>query len=152
MMIHEITPKAGRYKNRKRIGRGIGSGLGKTSGRGEKGAWSRSGAGGSIRASAEGGQMPLFRRLPKRGFSNAQFRKIFAVVNIKALAARFDDGSEVNPEMLVKMGLIPDTKLPVKILGEGDLAKKLTVSAAAFSKAAAEKITKAGGAVTVLGQ
>lgn len=150
MMIHEITPKAGRYKNRKRLGRGIGSGHGKTASRGSKGAWSRSGAGGSIRASAEGGQMPLFRRLPKRGFSNAKFRKVFAVINIKALEARFDNGAEVNPDMLVKMGLIPDTKLPVKILGEGDLTKKLTVTAAAFSKSAADKIAKAGGAVTVL--
>ena len=150
MMIHEITPKAGRHKRRKRVGRGIGSGHGKTCGRGHKGAGSRSGATGSIRASREGGQMPFFRRIPKRGFSNARFRITFSIVNIKALDARFDDGADVNPQTLAKVGLIRDTRLPVKILGEGKITKKLAVTAAAFSKAAAEKINKAGGtAVTV---
>lgn len=147
MMIHEITEKAGRHKKRKRVGRGPGSGHGKTSGRGHNGAGSRSGA--SIRASREGGQMPLFRRVPKRGFSNAQFTKHFSVVNIRALEARFDDGAEVNPDMLVKVGLIPDTKLPVKILGDGQITKKLNVTVAAASKAAAEKIAAAGGSITV---
>lgn len=150
MMIHEITEKVGKHKARKRIGRGVGSGSGKTSGRGMKGAGSRSGFGGSIRATYEGGQMPYYRRIPKRGFSNYHFRTEYAVVNIKALATRFEDGAEVNPEMLVKMGLISDTTQPVKVLGEGELGKKLNVSAAAFSASAREKIEKAGGSVTVI--
>ena len=148
-MIHEITQKAGRYKKRKRVGRGMGSGRGKTCGRGHNGARSRAGAGGSIRASREGGQLPFFRRIPKRGFSNAQFRKEIAVVNIKAIDARFDDGAEVTPETLVRVGLIPDTKLPVKILGEGELAKKLAVTAAAFSAGARKKIEDAGGTALI---
>jgi large subunit ribosomal protein L15 len=145
MMIHDVTKLVGRHKRRKRIGRGIGSGHGKTSGRGHKGAGSRSGYSGSIRASREGGQIPFFRRIPKRGFSNVQFATVFQVVNVKALNARFDDGAEVNPDMLVKVGLIPNTKTPVKVLGEGTLTKKLTVTAAAFSDAAKAKIAKAGG-------
>lgn len=151
MMIHEITPQAGAYKKRKRIGRGIGSGHGKTSGRGHKGAGSRSGATGSIRASREGGQMPFFRRIAKRGFSNAQFTTVYAVVNVQALDARFADGAEVTPETLAQVGLIRDTKLPVKVLGTGETTKKLKVTAAAFSKAAVEKLEKAGGTATVAG-
>jgi len=150
MMIHEITEKAGRHKKKKRIGRGPGSGYGKTSGRGHKGAGSRSGAGGSIRASREGGQMPLFRRWPKRGFSNARFKKHFSVVNLGAIASRFEDGAEVNPDMLAKVGLIHDTKLPVKVLAGGALELRLTVAAHAFSDAAVGKIEKAGGTVTRL--
>lgn len=149
MMIHEITPLAGAHKKRKRIGRGIGSGHGKTSGRGHKGAGSRSGASGSIRSSREGGQIPFFRRVAKRGFSNVNFATEYAVVNVRALEARFDDGAEVNPEMLAKVGLIRDTSLPVKVLGNGDVKKKLQVTAASFSQAAQDKITKAGGSVTV---
>ncbi len=149
MMIHEVTPKAGKFKSKKRLGRGPGSGLGKTSGRGEKGAGSRSGFGGSVRASAEGGQMAFFRRIPKRGFTNAPFRKDFATVNLKAIAARFEDGAEVNAEMLVKAGLLRNADLPLKILGHGELTKKLNITAAAFSKAAADKITQAGGTATV---
>jgi len=94
--------------------------------------------------------MPLFRRFPKRGFSNANFRKHYAVVNLKALEARFEDGAEVNPEMLAKVGLIRSTKLPVKVLAFGDISKKLSVTAAKFSGAAKEKIEKAGGTATVL--
>ncbi len=149
MMIHELTEKAGKYKKRRRVGRGTGSGRGKTSGRGHKGARSRSGATGSIRASMEGGQMPLFRRVPKRGFSNARFRTAYVAVNLKALEARFDDGAEVNPDMLLKVGLLADTNKPVKVLGDGDISKKLNVTAAAFSKSAREKIEQAGGSVTV---
>jgi large subunit ribosomal protein L15 len=148
MMIHEVTELVGSHKKRKRLGRGIGSGHGKTCGRGTKGAGSRSGWGGSIRASREGGQMPFFRRIPKRGFSNVRFSTVFAVINLKALEARFENGAEVNPDLLVKAGLLPDTKLPVKILGEGELTKKLNVTAAVFSKSAVEKINKAGGSVT----
>jgi len=147
MMIHEITIKAGRNKRRKRVGRGIGSGHGKTCGRGHKGAGSRSGM--AIRASREGGQMPLFRRIPKRGFSNARFKSTFAIINVKALDSRFDDGAEINPDMMVKVGLIRDTKVSVKILGDGQTSKKFMVTAAAFSKSAEEKITKAGGSVTI---
>lgn len=146
MMIHEITEKAGRHKRRKRIGRGPGSGKGKTSGRGHKGFGSRSGNSNPH----EGGGTPMWKMLPKRGFSNAMFKKHYALVNVSAIDARFEDGAEVNPEMLVKHGLIRDTKLPVKVLGTGETTKKLTVTAAKFSKSAEEKITKAGGSVTVL--
>ena len=149
MMIHEITSKTPKKRPTKRLGRGPGSGHGKTSGRGEKGAGSRSGWSGSIRASREGGQMPLFRRIPKRGFSNFQFRRHFAIVNVKALEDRFDNGAEVNPDMLVKVGLVPNTRLPIKVLGQGDLSKTLNVTAAAFSQTARDKITKAGGTATV---
>lgn len=149
MMIHEVTEKVGKHKKRKRVGRGVGSGRGKTCGRGHKGAGSRSGATGSIRASREGGQTPLFRRVAKRGFSNVLFKKHFAIVNIAALDARFDDGAEVNAQMLMKVGLIRDDKLPVKILGQGDTQKKFAVTAASFSKSAQEKITQAGGSATL---
>ena len=149
MMIHEITVQVGKHKRRKRIGRGPGSGHGKTSGRGTKGAGSRSGYSGSVRASREGGQMPLFRRIPKRGFSNFHFTKTFAAINVKSLQARFESGAEVNPDALVKVGLIPNTRLPVKILGEGELSKKLTVTAAAFSAGAKAKIEQAGGTTVV---
>lgn len=148
MMIHEVTELVGSHKKRKRLGRGTGSGHGKTCGRGTKGAGSRSGWGGSIRAGREGGQMPFFRRIPKRGFSNVRFSTLYAIVNIQALEARFENGAEVNAESLVKAGLIPDTKLPVKVLAEGTLTKKLSVTAAIFSAAAAEKISNAGGTVT----
>ncbi len=148
MMIHEITEKAGKHRRRKRVGRGHASGHGKTCGRGHNGAGSRSGSGGSVRASREGGQMPWFRRFPKRGFSNHAFRKHYSIVNLHALAARFDDGAEVNAEMLVKVGLIRDTKVPVKILGHGELDKKLNVTAAKFTESAKKKITEAGGSVT----
>ena len=149
MMIHDITAKTGKYKNRKRIGRGIGSGHGKTAGRGTKGAGSRSGWTGSIRPSREGGQTPFFRRIPKRGFSNFNFRTEYAVVNLRTLEARFQNGTTVNPQALIEAGLIADTTLPIKVLGEGELTKKLDVVAAAFSKVAEEKIKKAGGTATV---
>ena len=149
MMIHQITEKVGRYKKRKRVGRGPGSGHGKTCGRGHKGAKSRAGAGGSVSAAMEGGQMPLFRRVPKRGFSNARFRKEYEVVNLKSLQARFADGDTVDAAALASKGLIGSARNMVKVLGEGDLEIKLTVTAAKFSKSAEEKITKAGGSVTV---
>ena len=143
MMIHEITNKVGRYKDRKRVGRGRGSGHGKTSGRGHKGAGSR--AGYRRRAYYEGGQMSFVRRLPKRGFTNAPFRQHYHVVNVKALDGRFADGDAVDAEALVRVGLIRDAKLPVKILGEGELTKKLRVTAAKFSASAKAKIEAAGG-------
>lgn len=149
MMIHEVTQSVGKYKKKKRVGRGVGSGHGKTCGRGHKGAGSRSGATGSIRASREGGQTPLFRRVAKRGFSNFLFKKQFVVVNIAALDARFEDGAEVNAQMLVKTGLIRDDSLPVKVLGQGETKKKFSVTAASFSKSAQGKITQAGGTAIV---
>ena len=145
MMIHEVTEKVGRHKRRKRVGRGIGSGHGKTCGRGHNGYGSRSGNS----KPHNGGGTRLFKMLPKRGFTNAMFKTHYALVNLAALDARFEDGAEVNAEMLVKHGLIRDTKLPVKVLGNGETSKKFTVTAAKFSKSAEEKITKAGGSVTV---
>ena len=145
MMIHEITEKVGRYKARKRIGRGEGSGSGGTAGRGHKGAGSR--AGFKRRPGCEGGQMPLFRRMPKRGFTNAPYKEHFHVVNLTTLEARMDDGTDVTPEVLAAAGIIRDAALPVKILGEGELTKKLQITAARFSASAREKIEKAGGSV-----
>ncbi len=150
MMIHEITSQVGAHKKRKRIGRGIGSGHGKTCGRGHKGAGSRSGWTGSIRASREGGQMPFFRRIPKRGFSNALFKKHFAIVNIKAIEARFPDGAQIGPPQFVEAGLVRSGVVPVKVLGEGQLTKKLHITATAFSRSAQEKITQAGGTATLI--
>lgn len=146
MMIHEITEKAGRHKRRKRIGRGVGSGHGKTAGRGHKGYGSRSGNSNPH----EGGAIPMWKRFPKRGFSNVEFMTQYAVINLKAIDARYQDGEEVNAESLVKLGLIRDTKRPVKVLGEGEITKKVTVTADKFSKSAAEKIAAAGGSVTVI--
>jgi large subunit ribosomal protein L15 len=145
MMIHDITSQVGKHKARKRVGRGRASGLGKTSGRGHKGAASRSGY--SRRAHFEGGQMTFTRRIPKRGFTNADFRLDYHIVNVQALEARFDAGAEVTPEALVEAGIIRDLKQPLKILGEGDLSKKLTVTANKFSAGAKSKIEAAGGTV-----
>ena len=145
MMIHEITPTVGRHKSRKRVGRGHGSGQGKTSGRGHKGAASRSGW--KQRPGYEGGQMPLFRRMPKRGFSNVQFKNRYHVVNIKTLEAYVADGAEVTAETLAAAGVIRDTQLPLKVLGEGELTRKLSVTAAKFSASARTKIEAAGGTV-----
>jgi len=147
MMIHEITPKAGRYKRRKRVGRGIGSGRGKTAGRGHNGYNSRSGA--RRHPEREGGQMPWFRRIPKRGFNNARFATVYAEVNIKQLDARFSDGARITPQALLDAGLIDDVKWPVKILGEGETSKTLNVTAAACSKGARQTIENAGGSVTI---
>ena len=145
MMIHEITEKVGRHKRRKRIGRGVGSGHGKTAGRGHKGYGSRSGNSNPH----EGGGTPLYKRYPKRGFSNARFMKHFSVVNLSAIDKRFEDGETVDAASLAKVGLVRDTKLPVKVLGHGDLTKKVTVHAAAFSKTATDKIEAAGGSANV---
>lgn len=146
MMIHEITQDVGRYPNRKRLGRGDGSGQGGTSGRGHKGAKSRSGW--KRRASYEGGQMPLFRRIPKRGFSNFKFEKHFVLVNVRDLEAACENGAEVTVESLAKLGVVRDTSLPLKVLGEGELSKKLNVTAAKFSASAKKKIEGAGGTAT----
>ena len=148
MMIHEITEKTGKYKARKRIGRGHGSGSGKTSGRGHKGAKSRSGY--SRRPAFEGGQMQYFRRIPKRGFSNADFRKVYHIVNLAALANHFEAGATVDVTSLVEAGLVRNFKNPVKVLGQGDLAVALNIAADKFSESAVKKIEAAGGSVTLI--
>jgi large subunit ribosomal protein L15 len=148
MMIHEITEKTGKFKPRKRIGRGRGSGSGKTSGRGHKGAGSR--AGYSRRPAFEGGQMPYFRRIPKRGFSNSAFRTVYHIVNVSALQDRFETGATVDAAALVEAGLIRNTKNPVKVLAHGEITVKLNVTADKFSDSATKKIEAAGGSVTVV--
>ena len=148
MLSHEITSVVGKHKSRKRVGRGRGSGVGKTAGRGHKGAHSRAG---STRLSLyEGGQMPLFRRLPKRGFNNKQFANRFEIVNVSQLE-RFEDGSEVGVVQLTEAGLVPGVQSRVKILGDGELTKRLEVAAHKFSKAAEEKIVGCGGTATRVG-
>ena len=143
-MIHEIVSKAPRYKNKIRRGRGESSGLGKTSGRGGKGASAR-GGGPYWKTGHEGGQTPIFRRVPTRGFSNENFETNWYIVNVDQLN-RFDDGATVDVNALIKAGLVPDAKVGVKILGDGQLTKKLTVVAGWYSKSAHQKITSAGGA------
>ena len=145
MDLTEVGKLAGAEKRSQRVGRGKGSGRGKTCGRGHKGAGQR--AGFRIRGLREGGQMPTFRRLPKRGFSNARFTTRYSVVNVAALEERFEAGAHVTPQSLLEAGLIRNLRLPVKVLGEGALTKKLTVDAAKFSKSAQEKIQAAGGEV-----
>jgi large subunit ribosomal protein L15 len=142
-MIHEITSGAPRNKLPKRKGRGESSGHGKTSGRGNKGAKARQGK--YVKRGHEHGQTPIFRRLPKRGFSNENFENRFHVVNLSDLE-RFDDGATVDATSLIDAGLVPDDRLPVKILGDGTLSKKLNVTAGWYSRSAHEKITGAGGA------
>ena len=142
-MIHEITSVTPRNKRSQRKGRGRSSGRGKTAGRGTKGAKAR---GGDVhwKPGHEGGQTPIFRRLPKRGFSNFQFERRFHIVNLSDLE-RFDNGATVDATALKDAGLVPDLKQPVKILGGGTLSKKLTVVAGKYSKSAFEKIAQAGG-------
>lgn len=137
----------GARKNRKRVGRGSGSGHGGTSGKGHKGQKARSGGG--VRIGFEGGQMPLFRRLPRRGFSNYRFKKHVAEVNVGALELRCSSGEVVSPERLVELGLLRNLRLPVKVLGGGKLSKKLEVRAHQVSRAAREKIEAAGGSVVI---
>ncbi|KRU14941.1 50S ribosomal protein L15 [Bacillus pumilus] len=141
MKLHELKPSEGSRKERNRVGRGIGSGNGKTSGKGHKGQNARSGGG--VRPGFEGGQMPLFQRLPKRGFTNIN-RKDYAVINLDRLNS-FDEGTEVTPELLLETGAISKLKAGVKILGNGKLEKKLTVKANKFSASAKEAIEAAGG-------
>ena len=147
MKLHELQPAAGSKKTRTRVGRGLGSGLGKTSGRGQKGQNSRSGGG--VRSGFEGGQMPLYRRLPKRGFNNV-FAKQYAEVNVEQLN-RFEDGATVDPVALIEAGILKNVRDGIRILGNGTLEiKNLTVIANGFTKAAEEKITAAGGKVEVI--
>ncbi|HAM1129980.1 TPA: 50S ribosomal protein L15 [Listeria monocytogenes] len=146
MKLHELKPSEGSRKERNRLGRGTGSGNGKTSGRGHKGQKARSGGG--VRLGFEGGQLPLFRRIPKRGFTNIN-RKEFAIVNLDVLN-RFEDGTEVTPELLVETGIIRNEKSGIKILSNGNIEKKLTVKANKFSAAAKEAIEAAGGKTEVI--
>ncbi|WP_018663942.1 50S ribosomal protein L15 [Heyndrickxia acidiproducens] len=146
MKLHELKPAEGSRKERNRVGRGIGSGNGKTAGKGHKGQKARSGGG--VRLGFEGGQTPLFRRLPKRGFTNIH-RKEYAVVNLDALN-RFEDGTEVTPALLLETGLVSKEKSGIKVLANGKLEKKLTVKAHKFSSAAKEAIEAAGGSIEVI--
>jgi large subunit ribosomal protein L15 len=146
MKLHEIKPVLGSTRRRKVVGRGRGSGQGTTAGRGGKGQTARTGS--SIPAWFEGGQMPLIRRLPKRGFTNI-FKKDYAIINVEALE-RFESGQEVTPELLVSQGLIRSRNDGVKILGTGSLTKALMVHAHKFSQSAAAKIEAAGGKVQVI--
>ena len=148
MNITEITELAGADKRGKRRGRGRGSGSGKTAGRGHKGGGQRAGWG--IRGLQEGGQMPTFRRLPKRGFSNFQFATRYQVVNVEDIDARFDAGAHVTAEALRVVGLLRTVRLPVKVLGNGAITKKLLVEAAKFSASAQAKISAAGGEARVI--
>jgi large subunit ribosomal protein L15 len=146
MKLHELKPAEGSRKERKRLGRGIGSGQGKTAGKGHKGQNARSGGG--VRLGFEGGQTPLYRRLPKRGFTNFA-RKEFAIVNLDALN-RFEEGTEVTPELLIESGVVSNEKAGIKILAKGNVEKKLTVKAHKFSSAAKEAIEAAGGNTEVI--
>jgi large subunit ribosomal protein L15 len=148
MDLSNLKPPRGAKHSKKRIGRGQGSGQGKTAGRGHKGAKSRSGF--KFKRGFEGGQMPLHRRVPKRGFHNP-FRVEYDVVNLDTLAAKFDAGATVTPELLREHGLLPGRVRPVKVLARGDMGKNLTVRAHKFSGKAAEKIAAAGGAAEVIG-
>jgi len=144
--LHELKPAEGSTKSRKRVGRGNGSGLGNTAGRGHKGQKARSGGG--VRPGFEGGQMPMMRRIPKRGFTNI-FKKEYTVINVSDLEERFENGAEVSIESLYAAGLIKKVKDGVKLLGDGEITKALTVKVDKVSKTAAEKIVAAGGKVEV---
>lgn len=146
MRLNDLAPAPGARKGRKRVGRGVGSGWGKTAGRGSKGQNSRSGGG--VRPGYEGGQMPIHRRLPKRGFKNI-FKKIYAIVNIRDLT-RFESGSVVDEAALVRAGLVKGKRDGVKLLGQGEISMPLTVKIDTISQSAREKIESAGGTVEVL--
>ena len=146
MNLHELSPAAGSNTKSYRKGRGAGSGNGKTAGRGHKGQWARSGGG--VRVGFEGGQMPLTRRIPKRGFNNI-FAKPLESINVSALE-KFEDGSVVTVQDLLDKGILSKCEYGVKVLGNGELTKKLTVRATAFSASAKEKIEKAGGKAEVV--
>lgn len=147
MKLNNITPTEGAFKERKRVGRGTGSGLGKTSGKGHKGQNARSGGG--VRVGFEGGQLPLFRRLPKRGFSNAKFKIRYAVINLSDLE-RFAEGTEVTPTLLKEMGVVKNSLDGIKVLGNGKLTKKLNVKANKFSETAKKEIEALGGTIEVI--
>ena len=143
MKLHELRPSEGAFKASKRLGRGTSSGTGKTSGKGHKGQNARSGGG------VKGGQLPLFRRLPKRGFSNAMFKVRYATINVSDLE-KFDEGAVITPELLKEMGILKKQLSGVKVLGNGELTKKLTVKANKFSDTAIAKIESIGGKAEVI--
>ena len=147
MKLHELRPSEGAVQTKKRVGRGVGSGTGKTSGKGHKGQNARSGGG--VRPGFEGGQLPLFRRLPKRGFTNAMFKVEYATINVSDLN-KFEDGAVVTPELLKEMGILKKQLSGVKVLGNGKLEKKLNVKAHRFSNVAKEQIEKLGGKAEVI--
>ena len=147
MKLHELSPAEGSARENFRKGRGAGSGNGKTAGKGHKGQNARSGGG--VRPGFEGGQLPLYRKLPKRGFNNYRFAKKYAVINVQVLN-KFDDGEVVDFAALLSKGIINNVFDGVKVLGEGDIAKKLTVKAAVFSASAKEKIEAVGGKTEVV--
>lgn len=148
MKLHTISPADGAVTKAKRIGRGIGSGLGKTSGKGAKGQNARSGGG--VRPGFEGGQMPLIRRIPKRGFKNAAFKKVYSTVNVEALEV-FANDTIIDARLLLESGILSKVEeYGLKVLGNGELTKKLTVQANKFTGSAAKKIEEAGGKVEVL--
>ena len=147
MKLHELEKNIGATHSKKRVGRGSGSGLGKTSGKGQKGQKARSGA--SINPVFEGGQLPLYRRIPKRGFSNAKFKTEYAVINLSDLNV-FEDGTVVTPALLSETGMVKKQLSGIKVLGEGKLEKKLTIKAHKFSKSALEKIKESGSTVEVI--
>ena len=147
MKLNELQRNIGATQKKKRVGRGPGSGLGKTSGKGQKGQKARSGA--SINPVFEGGQLPLYRRIPKRGFTNAKFKTVYAVVNLSQLNV-FEDGTVVTPALLKDTGIVKKQLDGVKVLGSGELTKKLTVRANAFTRSAIEKINNNGGKTEVI--
>lgn len=147
MKLHELQKNIGATHAKKRVGRGPGSGLGKTSGRGQKGQKARSG--GSINPVFEGGQLPLYRRIPKRGFTNAKFKTVYAVINVADLNV-FEDGTVVTPALLKETGLVKNQLDGIKVLGNGNLEKKLTIQANKFSASALEKIKEAGSKAEVI--
>ena len=146
-MLNELKPVEGARHSKKRLGRGVGSGLGKTSGKGQKGQNSRSGGG--VRPGFEGGQLPLFRRLSKRGFNNYNFRTVYATVNVSDLEV-FEEGTVVTKELLIEKGLVKKELDGIKVLGNGELTKKLTVKANKFSSSAKAKIENVGGTIEVI--
>ena len=147
MKLHELEKNIGATQAKKRVGRGSGSGLGKTSGRGQKGQKARSG--GSINPVFEGGQLPLYRRIPKRGFTNAKFKTVYATINVEKLNV-FEDGTVVTPALLKDTGLVKKQYDGIKVLGNGKLEKKLTIQANKFSASALEKIKEAGSKAEVI--
>ena len=147
MKLHELKYNDGAVKNANRVGRGTSSGNGKTSGRGQKGQNSRSGGG--VRLGFEGGQNPLFRKVPKRGFNNYNFEVKYAVINVSDLN-KFEDGTEITPELLKDMGLVKKQLDGIKVLGNGEINKKLTVQAHKFSKSAIEKLEESGSKIEVI--
>lgn len=147
MKLHELEKNIGATHSKKRVGRGSGSGLGKTCGRGQKGQKSRSGGG--VSAVFEGGQLPLYRRIPKRGFKNAMFKTEYAVINLSDLN-RFEEGTTVTPALLKETGIIKNQLSGIKVLGNGELEKKLTIQANKFSKTALAKINESGSKAEVI--